>query len=98
MRNLTLTTEDLRCLIAASIRIYENGKNAPLNKGVKISKNTAEKLYGYPAVSRWIKEGKVKPVRVGTGRTSTLNIPLSEIQKALEEEELDRIIVKEQIV
>lgn len=37
----TLTTEDLRSLIAASIRIYENGKNAPLNKGVKISKHSS---------------------------------------------------------
>lgn len=90
-----MTKEDLVCLIGQAIQTYEKTKVKPFGDLEDISKNMAEKAYGSSNINRWILEGRVKPVRLGKGKTSKLSIKLSEIYSAIEKDTLDELNIKE---
>ena len=91
-----MTKEDLICLIGQAISTYENSKSKPFGNLENLSKNMAEKVYGFSNIQRWILEGRIKPIRLGKGKTSKLSIKLSELQQAQAQDNLEFLTIKEE--
>lgn len=93
---IMLSTEDLNSIIKRALFEYEKEKRNPFGDLEEISKNTAEKIYGSSTICRWILEGRVKPIRLGTDKRSKLSLKIRELEKAREQDELDTIIINKQ--
>ena len=98
MRQITLSSEDLSSLIQLAISKYEREKQSALGKLEYVSKNMAEKMFGFSNVKRWIKAEYIKPERIGKKSNSLLSIKIKDLYKAQERDALSLLKIKEEIV